>query len=109
MGWNSNTRSEPEKQVEDHLVKRVTDLGGLPWKFTSPGTVGVPDRIVIMNDMICFVELKRPKGGRVSDIQKWRIGQLQKQGMRAYVLKNKEQVDFLIDNMMKGVLPDANI
>lgn len=106
MAWNSTTRSDPEQQVEKYLVNRITNLGGLPWKFTSPGTAGVPDRIVIMNGLICFVELKRPKGGRVSDMQLWRIEQLRKQGMKAYVIKNKEQVDHLVQQMMKGVLPE---
>lgn len=106
MGWQSATKSDPERQVENYLVDRITNLGGLPWKFTSPGTAGVPDRVVIMNGLICFVELKRPKGGRVSDMQLWRINQLKKQGMKAYVIKNKEQVDYLVEHMMKGVLPE---
>lgn len=106
-GWRSSTRSDPEKQVEQHLVDKITNLGGLPWKFTSPGTVGVPDRIVVLNGLICFVELKRPKGGKVSDMQKWRIKQLCSQGMKAYILKNKEQVDELVNCMMGGTLPDV--
>lgn len=106
MGWNSTTKSDPEKQVEKYLVDRICNLGGLPWKFTSPGTAGVPDRIVILNGLICFVELKRPKGGRISDMQEWRIKQLHKQDVKAYVLKNKEEVDYLIEHMMKGELPE---
>lgn len=106
MGWNSTTRSDPERQVEKHLVEKITNLGGLAWKFTSPGTAGVPDRIIVMNGLICFVETKRPKGGRVSDMQQWRIDQLKKQGMKAYVIKNKEQVDYLVEHMMKGSLPE---
>lgn len=106
MGWQSTTKSDPERRVEKYLVDRITNLGGLPWKFTSPGTAGVPDRIVIMNGLICFVELKRPKGGRVSDMQQWRINQLKKQGMKAYVIKNKDQVDHLVESMMRGVLPE---
>ncbi|MEG0475484.1 MAG: VRR-NUC domain-containing protein [Carnobacterium sp.] len=105
--WKSRTNCEPEKQVENHLIDRVNNLGGLAWKFTSPGNAGVPDRIVVLNNLICFVELKRPKGGKISDMQAWRIGQLINQGMKAYVIKNKEQVDELIGYMMKGILPDA--
>lgn len=106
MGWNSKTKAQPERVVEEHLVNTLNNLGGLGWKFTSPGTVGVPDRIVVLNGLLCFVELKRPKGGRVSEIQKWRIKQLHAQGMRAYVIKNKEEVDVLIDCLMRGELPD---
>lgn len=106
MGWQSTTKSDPEKQVEKYLVDRITNLGGLPWKFMSPGTAGVPDRIVIMNGLICFVELKRPKGGRVSDMQQWRIDQLKKHGVKAYVLKNKDEVAHLVEHMMRGELPE---
>lgn len=103
---NSQTHEDPEKKVEMHLVSRLSDLGGMAWKFTSPGTRGVPDRIVILDGLICFAELKRPQGGKVSPEQAWRIKQLRQQGMKAYILKNKEQVDLLVDNMMRGVLPD---
>ena len=36
-----------EKQVEQKLVAAVKSKGGVCWKFTSPGTAGVPDRIDI--------------------------------------------------------------
>ena len=39
-------------------------------------------------------------------MQKWRINQLRRQGMKAYVLRNKEQIDYLISHMMRGELPE---
>ncbi|MDV6239876.1 VRR-NUC domain-containing protein, partial [Trueperella bernardiae] len=36
-----------EHAIEQHLKKAVEAIGGLCWKFTSPGTAGVPDRICI--------------------------------------------------------------
>jgi hypothetical protein len=51
-----------ERDIERALVKRVKELGGLCEKFTSPGRMSVPDRIVTMpNGRIIFVELKAPK------------------------------------------------
>ena len=35
-----------EKSIEEKLVAAVKVQGGVCWKFTSPGTAGVPDRIV---------------------------------------------------------------
>lgn len=103
---NARRNTDPEKKVEKRLVDRImTDLGGIAWKFTSPGTRGVPDRIIVLNGLICFVELKRPEGGRLTDEQQWRIKQLQNQGMKAYVIRNTEQVDALVNSMMRGVLP----
>lgn len=107
MSWKSRTNCDPEAKVERHLKDKVTNLGGLCWKFTSPGTKGVPDRIVILNDILCFVELKRPKGGRITDMQEWRIKQLAKNGQFACVIKNTDQVDELIECLLRGELPNA--
>ena len=52
-----------EKTVEAALVKRVKELGGIAYKWTSPGRTGVPDRIVMIpGGKIIFVELKSPTG-----------------------------------------------
>ena len=43
-----------ENQVERHLHSRIGLIGGLCFKFTSPGTAGVPDRIIIHERNIAF-------------------------------------------------------
>ena len=46
-----------EKIIEEKLTKAVKQNGGVCWKFTSPGTAGVPDRIVLMpGGRIAFVD-----------------------------------------------------
>lgn len=53
-----------EKTIEAALVRRVTKLGGLCEKFTSPGRRSVPDRIVTLpGGRIVFVEVKAPGKG----------------------------------------------
>ena len=50
-----------ETDVEQALVRRVKQLGGMAEKFTSPGKRSVPDRLVTLpGNRIIFVELKRP-------------------------------------------------
>ena len=50
-----------ERDIELKLRDAVKAVGGLCWKFTSPGTSGVPDRIVLMpKGRIAFVETKAP-------------------------------------------------
>ena len=48
-----------ESQIERRLVEGVKRLGGMCLKFVSPGTLGVPDRIIITaKGRVIFVELK---------------------------------------------------
>lgn len=108
MAWNSRTNSKPEKEIEDYLVDRIKDLGGKCPKWSSPGTNGVPDRIVLMPEaLICFVETKREKGGKISPMQTWWAKQLQQYGFVTFFINTKPQVDKLVESLMKGKIPDA--
>lgn len=61
-----------EKDIEKKLTSVVRRRGGLCLKWVCPGWAGVPDRIVLLpGGRIIFVELKRPKGGVLSERQKW--------------------------------------
>lgn len=52
-----------EKEIEAVLVREVGKMGGVAYKFVSPGRVGVPDRIVILpGRRPVFVELKTDHG-----------------------------------------------
>ena len=65
-----------ESQIEARLGQGVKAKGGLCFKFTSPGTPGVPDRIVITPaGRICFVELKT-EIGRLAKIQQSVIAEM---------------------------------
>ncbi|MDK8352349.1 VRR-NUC domain-containing protein [Actinotignum sanguinis] len=82
-----------EQHLEQQLVKTVEDLGGVCWKLVSPGTTGVPDRIVLLPDgHVGFVEVKAP-GGNVRAIQKHRLRQLKYLGFTALVLNNPDEVE----------------
>ena len=39
-----------EKTIEEKLVKKAKERGGVALKFVSPGLDGMPDRIVILPD-----------------------------------------------------------
>lgn len=85
-----------ESQIEARLVQGVKAKGGLCFKFTSPGTPGVPDRIVITPaGRVCFVELKT-EIGRLANIQKWVIGEMQKRGADVRVIKGPEEVKLFL-------------
>lgn len=82
-----------EKEIEQYLSDRVRRLGGLCFKFVSPGRAGVPDRIVLYKGSSYFVELKRPKGGKLSEIQTARHKEFSAHGFQVWVLKNRKEVD----------------
>jgi hypothetical protein len=51
-----------ESTIEKRLKRGIEALGGLCEKFTSPGTRGVPDRLIMLpGGRIIFVETKAPK------------------------------------------------
>lgn len=89
-----------EKEIESKLVKMVKQTGGLCLKWVCPGWSGVPDRIVLLpGAKVIFVETKRPKGGRVSMLQKKWGGILTGLGFKWFVLWNEEDLE-----MFRGLL-----
>ena len=82
-----------EKHIEAYLVKRVKEMGGIAYKFTSPAHRGVADRVVCLPDgVVWFIELKAP-GGRLSPLQKMFADDMARLGQRYACLSSKEGVD----------------
>ncbi len=91
-----------EKDIERKLVMEVKRVGGLALKFTSPGMVGVPDRIILMpNGKIAFAELKAP-GKKPRAIQVKRIKQIRQLGFKVYVIDNTQMIGGVIDEIQGG-------
>lgn len=90
-----------ENDVEKRLIKKVKALGGLTFKFTSPSTKGVPDRIVIFRGGVIFIELKRP-GEVPSALQRYWLKELAFQGVSTQVISTFEEVDKFIAGLIGG-------
>ena len=91
-----------EKSIEEKLVAAVKVQGGVCWKFTSPGTAGVPDRIVLMpKGHIVFVEVKAP-GEKPRKLQLSRHQFLRRLGFQVYVLDALEDIDKIIKEVMSN-------
>ncbi len=87
-----------EREIEKKLVDAVKAQGGVCWKFVSPGTAGVPDRIILMPmGRIAFVEVKAP-GESPRKLQLARHRLLRRLGFKIFVLDNPEQIGGILDD-----------
>lgn len=82
-----------EKDIEKALGRKVGRHGGLCLKWVCPGWAGVPDRIVLLpGGRIIFVEMKRPKGGILSERQKYWAKKLIDLGFRYWTIWDFEEL-----------------
>ncbi|MDR1465423.1 MAG: VRR-NUC domain-containing protein [Oscillospiraceae bacterium] len=92
-----------EKTIEAYLRRRCKELGGKAYKLTSPGSDGMPDRLVCMpGGRIAFVETKAP-GKTSRPIQLLRQQELRDFGCEVYAdIDDKGSVDALLAWMQGG-------
>ena len=87
-----------EKKIEQRLVKKVKEMGGLCLKWVSPSMTGVPDRLVFYKGKVIPVELKDPKG-KLSARQEFMFLTLLNQGVVTHVLASEQEVDEFVDQL----------
>lgn len=86
-----------EKQIEQRLVKAVKEQGGIAPKWVSPGTDGMPDRLLLLpGGRAAFVEVKAP-GKTLRPLQAHRKKQLEALGFPVFVLNDPKQVKEILD------------
>jgi len=89
-----------ETTVEKYLRKRITDIGGLCLKFTSPGYNGMPDRIVLLDGgFMLFVEVKAP-GEKPEDHQDRVHSVLRGLGFYVVTVDSHSAVDMLVSQII---------
>lgn len=91
-----------ERSIEAGLRREVEKRGGLTFKFTAPGQAGVPDRIIIHEGRVVFVELKQ-ENGRLSPVQQVMIQRMRKHGAEVHVAYGMDEVRELV----REVIPDG--
>ena len=89
-----------ENRVEKYLDEQVKFIGGITRKWVSPGHDGVPDRIVILDGKIIFVEVKTVSG-RLSTIQQREHFRLAENGAVIHTVYGTDGVDVLIKELIK--------
>jgi hypothetical protein len=85
-----------ERDIEQYLVAEVKRIGGLAYKFTSPGRRSVPDRLVLLTGgRAVFIECKAP-GRTATDAQAREHERLWKLGFSVAIVDSREAVDRLV-------------
>jgi hypothetical protein len=88
-----------ERDIEAYLRDQVKAIGGIAYKFVSPGNAGVPDRLVLLpGERVVFVELKA-SGRQPTPLQLRQQRRIRDLGFTVLVIDSKEEVDEFI----KGV------
>ena len=85
-----------EKLLERKLVKHCKERGILCYKFVSPGCRGVPDRLLIRNGRVLFLELKSERM-EPTTLQHREMDRLRQQKMGAQWADGWEEVKSLIE------------
>ena len=90
-----------ERTIEQTLVREVRKHGGIAPKYTSPGTAGMPDRLVILpGGKVCFVELKAP-GQKPRPIQVRQMARLTDLGCMVRTIDHPNQIQNLINDIQQ--------
>jgi hypothetical protein len=82
-----------ESKIERYAVKRVKEIGGMCIKITSPGLVGMPDRLILLPDGAAFFAELKATHGRLSPAQHRRHAELRKVGQEVEVWNSIEKID----------------
>jgi hypothetical protein len=86
-----------ECEIEAELVERVEALGGVALKARVIGQRGFFDRLVLLpGARVLFVEVKRPKGGRMSAHQRQYAMRVSTLGLAVAVVRNSADIDALL-------------
>jgi hypothetical protein len=95
--YNGGLTMALERNIERKLVRGVKAMGGIAYKWVSPGNTGVPDRIVIFPDgKIEFVELKT-ETNKPTPLQTAQMKRLQHMNCVVYVLRGETAVNEYLD------------
>lgn len=88
-----------ENKVENYLKDNVELHGGMCMKWVSPGLKGVPDRIVVYQGDVYFVEVKTVDGV-LDKTQSRVINRLRFVGAKCFIVYGHEGVDAFIETMV---------
>ena len=97
-----------EKEIEKRLKKRVESMGGICYKFNSPGRKHVPDRICVLPMGVTFFVECKAEGKDLRPGQYRELARLARLNHNAYYVNSLHQLHALFLKMQKEI-DDADI
>ena len=90
-----------ERDIENWLRQQIESMGGLAFKFVSPGNNGVPDRLAVLpGGVIYFIELKTDDG-RLSPIQDWQQDRLRYRGANVVTINGMDEARAFVEEYLR--------
>jgi len=85
-----------ESKIQKKIITHLEQHGWYVIKLIKTNKNGVPDLVVIdKNGGATFIEVKRP-GGKLSELQKYRIKEMQSKGIKVIVAYSIEDLKGLL-------------
>ena len=97
-----------ESKVEKYFKDEMKRIGGLSFKWTSPGTNGVPDQIAFHDHRVYLAEIKT-LGGILSPAQLRLHAKLASVGIDVWTLRGKEDVDLFTSRLEEWKHVDVDV
>ncbi|MGO2084168.1 VRR-NUC domain-containing protein [Vagococcus sp.] len=87
-----------EKNIENKIKKYLDSIGAYYLKVHGSmyQPAGTPDILACVNGRFIGIEVKREKGGVVSELQKSKIRQIKNTGGIAFVARSVEEVSTML-------------
>lgn len=80
-----------EQRIQKKITDQLTNDGWFVINLMKTSINGIPDLMALKNGKTKFIEVKKPRG-IISEIQKYRIKQLRKQGFEAVVMDGIDSI-----------------
>ena len=88
-------------------MRKIEALGGIAYKFISPGRAGVPDRIIVTPDGRTYYAELKTDSGRVSALQEHEHRRLRGLGADVRVLWGVSGVDRFVAELRERLQADG--
>lgn len=80
-----------EAQIQSKLIKHFESKGFYVIKLIKTNVNGIPDLLVIKEDRVKFIEVKKA-GGKISKLQEFRIRELRQKGIDAVCMDGIDSI-----------------